>query len=282
MHLWFRSVAEEPSGTRHHHEGYLQPFTLLVELVEHNISRPDLSFDAAPSTYRALHPLLFCTPSLQPTRVSTQNATMADNNINTRAKERARIRSVVAANEAAISNGRVPTAAIQPPIATASSTAQPSASAEPTTAVQPSPSNKSKTPSNTSIPKTSSKSAGKKFLVYNPDIDSENEECINVLPRPDPPTRTKKVFRRDTEKATRSTSGSIDVETQVPTQTYTTQPGIDNGEYVVINQRNTGHTINPTPSLGYRQQRNSGTRTNHHQTQQTHPHTPSLQEGYSP
>jgi hypothetical protein len=170
---------------------------------------------------------------------------MADNNIHTRAKERARIRSVIAANEAA--NARVSTAAIQPPIATASSTAQSSTPAEPTTVAQPSPSNKSKTPSNTPVPKTSSKSAGKRRLVYNPDIDSDTEECINVLPRSDPPTRTQKVSKRDTKKAARSTLGPTDVEAQALARTHTTQSGITNSEHAVSDLRSTGHNFRPTP-----------------------------------
>jgi hypothetical protein len=34
MDLRFRSVAEEPSGTRHRHGGCLEPFTPLLEAVE--------------------------------------------------------------------------------------------------------------------------------------------------------------------------------------------------------------------------------------------------------
>jgi hypothetical protein len=158
---------------------------------------------------------------------------MADNNIHTRAKERARIRSVIAANEAAIANARVSTAAIQPLTTTASSTAQPSAPAAPTTAAQPSPSNRS---------------AGKRRLVYNPDIDSDTEECINVLPRPDPPTRTQKVSRSNTNKAIKSTSGPTNVETGTPAQAQTSQLVITNGKHAVSTQRNSEHNIEPTPS----------------------------------
>jgi hypothetical protein len=112
---------------------------------------------------------------------------------------------------AAISNARAPATTAQ-----SSSAPQPSTAAPPLTAdaapgpstqssniAQPSSSNKSKTSSKPTKPKTSSKSAGKKPLVYNPDIDSETEECITVLP---PKTSTKTL------------SGPVDDESMAPAQ----------------------------------------------------------------
>jgi hypothetical protein len=86
------------------------------------------------------------------------------------------------------------------------------------TTTQASPSNKSKTSIVKSKPKTS-KSAGKKPLVYNPDIDSETEECINVLPPTTTPTVKLKMSKgKAKETITASSSGTIDDESRAPAQ----------------------------------------------------------------
>jgi hypothetical protein len=137
-------------------------------------------------------------------------------NRHTRAKEKARIQDLVAANMAAISNARAPatitqsSSAAQPTTTAPPLTANapgPSTATQPSTTTQSSPSNKLKTSNPPSKPKTSSKSAGKKPLVYNPDIDSEIEECITVLP---PKTTPSKTF-----------SGPIDDESRAHAQNNT-------------------------------------------------------------
>jgi hypothetical protein len=98
--------------------------------------------------------------------------------------------------------------AIQSMTTTQAPTAIQSMSAvQPSTAPEPSPTNKLNPSNKPSKPKTSSKSAGKKPLVYNPDIDSETEECINVLP----PKTT----------SASTVSGPIDDESRAPAQNNT-------------------------------------------------------------
>jgi hypothetical protein len=163
---------------------------------------------------------------------------MADSNKKyTRAQEKARIQGIIAENRAATANATATSnatasistaqssAVTQPPTTASSST--PTA---PSTTVQPSPASKSKTSTKIAKPKTSSKSAGRKPLVYNPDIDSETEECINVLPRPTTPVKKQKVSRRNAEKVTTSTPVSI------------------NDELWASGQDATGHSIELTPS----------------------------------
>jgi hypothetical protein len=152
---------------------------------------------------------------------------MSDNN-HTRAKEKARIRDLVAANMAAISNAATsnatgPTTTAGPSTATqASTTIQPSTVPQSSTTTQPSPSNKSKTSVKKSLLKTSSESAGKKPLVYNPDIDSETEECINVLPPITIPTVKLKMSKgKAKETTTASSPGPIDDESRTPAQNNT-------------------------------------------------------------
>jgi hypothetical protein len=55
--------------------------------------------------------------------------------------------------------------------------------------------------------------------VYNPDIDSETEECINVLPPITTSTTKLKLSRgKGKETTTASSSGTIDDDTRAPAQ----------------------------------------------------------------